>query len=92
MSSSNFNIRLDDGIKTEASQIFASYGLSTSQAIKLFLNQVVATRKIPLSFDFQAVEYKPTTKVLNAIKELENDDLPTYKSVDELLEALDEKI
>lgn len=92
MSSSNFNIRLDDSIKAEASQIFAGYGLSTSQAIKLFLNQVVATRKVPLSFDFQAVEYKPTAKVLDAIKELERDDLPTYKSVDELLGALDERI
>lgn len=54
MTTSNFNVRLDENLKIEATQILAGYGLSPAQAVKLFFNQVVATQKVPLSFDFQA--------------------------------------
>ena len=51
MSTSTFNVRLDDELRTQATQIFEGYGLSPTQAIKLFFNQVVATKAIPLDFD-----------------------------------------
>lgn len=51
---SNLNIRLDDNLRAEATQILAGYGLTPSQAVKLFFNQIVATHKVPLSFEFQA--------------------------------------
>ena len=70
MATTNFNVRLDENLRAEATQILASYGLSPTQAIKLFFNQVVATHKIPLSFDYQSIEKQPTAKLLNAISEL----------------------
>lgn len=69
MTSSNFNVRIDDDLRAEATQILASYGLSPTQAIKLFFNQVVATRKVPLSFDYHATEPQPTAKVLQIIEQ-----------------------
>lgn len=91
MTTIDFNIRIDESLREEAAQIFAGYGLTPALAIQLFLNQVVATRKVPLSFEYQA-ELKPTAKLLGAIEELEQADLPTYGSIDALLGAMHEKI
>ena len=66
----NFNVRLYEHLRTEATQILANYGLLPIQAIKLFFNQVVAIHKIPLSFDCHAAEKQLTVKLLNAISEL----------------------
>lgn len=87
MATSNFNIRLDDDLRVKATQIFAGYGLTPTQAIKLFLNQVVATHKVPLSFDYQTAEKQPTVKLLNAIAELENGETTTYESLDDFVKA-----
>jgi DNA-damage-inducible protein J len=40
-------IKLDPKIKQEASDLFASMGLTTSDAIKLFLKQSLNTNSIP---------------------------------------------
>jgi RHH-type rel operon transcriptional repressor/antitoxin RelB len=55
MSTTNYNIRLDQALKDKAFSVFESYGLTPSQAIKLFLHQVAETNSIPLSFDYQAM-------------------------------------
>lgn len=75
MTSSNLSIRLDDTLRNEATAILAEYGLSPSQAIKLFFNQVVATKKVPLSFDWQATEPKTMTIInqTNALEQLEKE-------------------
>ena len=61
MSTTNYNIRLDHELKEKAFSVFESYGLTPSQAIKLFLNQVAETNSIPLSFDYQTM---PSTNML----------------------------
>lgn len=53
MTTTNYNIRLDQELKDKAFTVFESYGLTPSQAIKLFLNQVAETNSVPLSFDYQ---------------------------------------
>lgn len=53
MTTTNYNIRLDQELKDKAFTVFESYGLTPSQAIKLFLNQVAETNTVPLSFDYQ---------------------------------------
>lgn len=53
MTTTNYNIRLDQGLKDKAFSVFESYGLTPPQAIKLFLNQVAETNTVPLSFDYQ---------------------------------------
>lgn len=87
MTTINFNVRIDENLRAEATQILASYGLSPTQAIKLFFNQVVATGKVPLSFDYQATEKQPTAKLLAAIAELENGETTTYESLDDFVKA-----
>ena len=55
MTTTNYNIRLDQELKERAFSVLESYGLTPSQAIKLFLNQVAETNTVPLSFDYQAM-------------------------------------
>jgi len=52
MSTNDFNLQLDQDLLDRASTVFEQYGLTASQAIKLFLTQVAETNKIPLSFDY----------------------------------------
>lgn len=55
MTTTNYNIRLDQELKENAFSVFESYGLTPSQAIKLFLTQVAQTNQVPLSFEYQKV-------------------------------------
>lgn len=52
MATTNFNLRLEQDLRDRAFSVFERYGLSASQAFKLFLNQVAETQTIPLSFDY----------------------------------------
>lgn len=55
MTTTNYNIRLDQELKENAFAVFESYGLTPSQAIKLFLTQVAQINQVPLSFEYQKV-------------------------------------
>ena len=55
MTTTNYNIRLDQDLKDRSFSVLESYGLTPSQAIKLFLHQVAETNTVPLSFDYQVV-------------------------------------
>lgn len=52
MSYTNFNMRLDDELRNKAYPILETYGLTPSQAVRLFFNQIAHTGKVPLSFDW----------------------------------------
>ncbi|MBE9590879.1 type II toxin-antitoxin system RelB/DinJ family antitoxin [Moraxella sp. K127] len=87
MTTTNLNIRIDDELKAQATKVLASYGLSPTQAIKLFFHQVVSTNQVPVSFDYQA--RTPNAKTLQAIAELENGGGTLYDDLDSLLAGLD---
>ena len=70
MTTTNYNIRLDQELRDRAFSVFESYGLTPSQAIKLFLNQVAETNTVPLSFDYHA---KPSNSTLQAVAVLDGD-------------------
>jgi addiction module RelB/DinJ family antitoxin len=81
-------MRLDDDLKKQALPILEDYGLTLPQAFKLFLNQVVRTKTVPLSFDYAkepTLTEKANEKLLRSIEELRNGDY-TESTLDELLE------
>ena len=43
MTTTNFNLRLEQDLRDRAFPVFERYGLSASQAFKLFLTQVAET-------------------------------------------------
>lgn len=58
-------IRLDPQIKSGAENIYASYGMTLSDAINVFLHKTLAVRGLP--FDL-----RPTSETLEAMREIED--------------------
>ena len=69
MATVNFNMRLEKELKDETSQIFEGYGMTTAQAVRMFLVNVAKTKKIPLAFDYQADDLVLGTETLQAIEQ-----------------------
>jgi DNA-damage-inducible protein J len=42
------HVRIDDATKKDAAAVLASFGLSTSDAVRMFLHRVVAEKAFPL--------------------------------------------
>jgi len=73
------NIYLNSDIKRKAKKILEQYGLSLSDAINIFLTQVVLVKGIPFQI---RIPNKETQKVLREVREgknLEEIDLETLK-------------
>ncbi len=64
----SFSFRLSDGLKKQSFGIIEEYGLTPSQAINLFLTQIVATKSIPVSLDY----LQPNAVTLRAVEEIES--------------------
>lgn len=52
MDYTNFNMRLDNNLRGRAYPVLEQYGLTPSQAVRMFFNQIAQTGKVPLSFDW----------------------------------------
>lgn len=65
----NFNMRVEKELKDETAQIFENYGMTTAQAIRMFLVNVANTRKIPLAFDYQANDLVLGAETLKEIEQ-----------------------
>lgn len=96
MTTSTFNVRLDENLRSQATQIFESYGLSPTQAVKLFFNQVVATKTIPLNFEYKKNELErdwlpnlaTQQSLLEAHQEYQSGKLERYKTAEEAMQAM----
>ncbi len=87
----NFNLRLEKDLKEKTGAIFENYGMTTAQAIRMFLHNVANTKKIPLVFDYQANDRTPSPSTLEAIEEVKNGDVIKYKNLDEFVSAFNER-
>lgn len=82
-------IRIDEYVKKEASELFGLLGLDMSSAINMFLNQCVLRGGIP--FSIEVPNY--STKVLDAMNEArrisKNPNVVGYTTMEDLKEALE---
>ncbi len=72
--------RISQELKQEAEAIFADMGMTTAEAIRIFLKQVVNSGGLP----FQPTVKSPNAKTLAAIAELEAGGGQAFQSTDEL--------
>lgn len=81
------HIRVDSDLKENASYLLEQLGISTSEAIKMFLNQVVLTRGLP--FDVKLPKYNEETEL--AMKEARklSKSGKGFKNIDLLFRELD---
>lgn len=64
---STLQIRINPELKNSAEQVFEQLGLNTSQAISIFLKQVVLNGAIP----FRVGLPKPNARTMESINEIE---------------------
>ena len=78
------NLRIEPEIKAEAEELFASFGLTVTDAVNVFLRQSIMRGGFP----FEVVRYKPNTVTQAAIKEAEillhDPNARSFTSIDEL--------
>jgi len=75
--------RIEPDLNENATRVLASCGLNVSDAIRLFLRQVVAKNGLP--FEVKA----PNAVTRAAMEEADSDNLPRFGSVQELFDDLE---
>lgn len=88
----NINVRIDPELKKEVEKTLNDLGMNLAEAITIYLKQIVLTDSIP----FIIKKPKFSNEMLKAIEEAEEimknpDAYPSYNSVQELMEALNDE-
>ena len=81
----NLNIRIDDNLKHEAELLFDDLGVSLSAAMTIFLKQAIRHNGFP--FQITRNYNRETMEAMEDVRLGRNLNGP-YKSMDELIEAL----
>ena len=89
MSQSNLNMRLDDVLKASAYSVIEQYGLTPTQAVRMFLNEIAHTKTIPLSLNWAScIPNAETAKaIIEGREDYETGKLTGYHA-DELTDVL----
>ena len=93
MDYTNFNMRLDNNLRGRAYPVLEQYGLTPSQAVRMFLNQIAQTGKVPLSFDWadnQVLTPKAVAQLRQTEQEFANGEFERFEGLDELNQAMAE--
>ena len=77
--------RISPELKQEAEIVFASIGMTTAEAIRVFLKQAVNTGGLP----FRPTAKTPNAETIAAMLELENRDAQVYTNTKELFDSWD---
>lgn len=75
--------RIDKGVKDEATKILADLGLTVSDGIKIFMNQVVINQGLPFP-----VSRIPSVRLMEAVREIDSGGGKPFSSVSDLMEDL----
>ncbi|MBF0202633.1 MAG: type II toxin-antitoxin system RelB/DinJ family antitoxin [Desulfamplus sp.] len=71
--------RIDSAVKSEAVKIFNSMGLSMSDAIRLFLHQVISKQALPFSIE---APNNVTVRAMEAVRRGENLETVTLQQLE----------
>ncbi len=80
MSNVTVHARISPELKQEAEAVFAAIGMTTTEAIRVFLKQAVNIGGLP----FQPTAKTPNAETLEAIMELEDGGGQVYQTTEEL--------
>lgn len=88
---SSMHIRVKPEVKAEVEKILENLGMTTTEAINIYLRQIILNSGIP--FEVKTPQF--SDEMLEAIKEADEimknpSAYPSYHSVEELMEALNE--
>ena len=87
---SNINVRIDPTVKAQADAIFSKLGMSTSEAINIFLHKSIVYRGLPFEVALN-VPNEETIEAMREAEELRNDpNRKVFSSVKALFEDLND--
>jgi DNA-damage-inducible protein J len=81
----NINFKIDQDIKTQAEEVFAGLGLNTTQALNLFLRQVIYNQGIPFELKLPR---KPNQDTLDALNDAKNGNVERCDDLNDLFSKL----
>ncbi|MFW2176615.1 MULTISPECIES: type II toxin-antitoxin system RelB/DinJ family antitoxin [unclassified Moraxella] len=93
MTAISYHIQIEEGLRDESFAVLDNYGLTPTQAFKLFLKQIANTKRVPLSFDYAnptgSSDYTLSpageARLRQSVQEMQNGEF-TESSLAELLE------
>ncbi|MFO7682194.1 MAG: type II toxin-antitoxin system RelB/DinJ family antitoxin [Chloroflexota bacterium] len=80
MTNTTVQARISSELKQESEAVFSAIGLTTAEAIRLFLQQTVNSGGLP----FQPTAKMPNAETLAAMNELEDNGGAVFSTADEL--------
>ena len=83
---SMLHVRLDDDIKTQATEALAAMGMSVSDAVRLFLHRVAADQAFPLELKVPNAETRAAMEEARALMAARR---ARFATADELFDALE---
>lgn len=89
---SSIHVRVEPEVKENVEKILDKLGMTSTEAINIYLKQIILNSGIP--FEIKIPQF--SDEMLEAIAEAEEimknpDNYPSYNSVEELMEALNEE-
>jgi DNA-damage-inducible protein J len=87
-SSKMLHIRVDDAIKTQATETLEAMGLSMSEAVRLFLHRVVSDQALP--FELKVTKAK-TLAAMNEVESIAKARRARFSNSSELLADIEKK-
>jgi len=85
---SDIRVIIDTSLKSNAEMILESLDLTMSQAVRMFLKQIVKTGELPFN-PYQKTFNKETEAAMKRAKSKKN--LTTHKNVDEMFKSWDKE-
>ena len=89
--SANINIRIDPDVKSRSETLFASFGITVTDAVNMFLHQSLMMGGLP--FEVRQPRYNAVTEAaMQEARDIMSGKLQTksYSSFSELMEDLDD--
>ena len=89
----NINVRTDPAVKAAAEELFASFGITVSDAINIFLHQSLNMGGLP--FEVRQPKYNAETEAaMKEARDIASGRIPTksYASAKELFDELESEI
>lgn len=91
MATSPTQIRIDTTIKEDATTLFSKLGLDMSSAVNMFLRQCILRGGLPFAVELPKYNQETLNAMEEARKISRDLNVPSYSSVKELFQALDEE-
>ena len=89
---SSIHIRVEPKVKEEVEKILSNLGMTSTEAINIYLKQIILNSGIPFQIKMPKFSEEMMESFAEAKEIMKNPDAyPSYNSVDELMEALNEE-